>query len=125
MNQKIEKLLAGETIISREPGDSMLPLIRSRQPVTLEPTTWDKCKKGDMVYCRVNGKIYTHLVKAKNVKRGVLIGNNHGKNNGWTKTVYGLVTEVHPMDYKEKSSQEPKKDPKQDPYYTHGCLDFD
>ena len=55
-----------------------------------------------MVYCRVKGNFYTHLVKAKNVKRGVLIGNNHGRNNGWTKKVYGKVTEVHEMDYRPK-----------------------
>jgi hypothetical protein len=100
MNEKIRKLEAGECIISREPGNSMTPLIRSRQPVTLTPCTWEDCEKGDMVYCRVKGKIYTHLVKAKNAKRGVLIGNNHGRNNGWTKKVYGKVTAVHPMDYK-------------------------
>jgi len=78
----------------------MVPLIRSRQPVTLEPCTWEDCEKGDMVYCKVKGNMYTHLVKAKNPKRGVLIGNNRGRNNGWTKRVYGKVTAVHPMDYK-------------------------
>lgn len=41
MNFKIEKLLAGETIISKEPGNSMLPIIKSRQPVEIAPT----CKK--------------------------------------------------------------------------------
>lgn len=32
-NFKVEKLQAGETIISKEPGNSMLPLIKSKQPV--------------------------------------------------------------------------------------------
>ena len=35
-----------------------------------------------------------YLVKAKNEKRGVLIANNRGRVNGWTKTVYGKVVEV-------------------------------
>lgn len=93
-NFKIEKLLDGETIISKEPGNSMVPLIKHRQPVKIAPITWDKCEVNDMVYCKVHGKVYTHLVKAKDDLKGLLIGNNHGHNNGWTKTVYGKVIEV-------------------------------
>lgn len=40
---------------------------------------------GDIVFCKVKGRYYTHLVKAKG-DRGVLIGNNHGRINGWTET---------------------------------------
>jgi hypothetical protein len=94
-NWKIEKLSSGESIISREPGNSMTPLIKSKQPVKLTPTTWQKTNVGDMVYCKVKGNLYTHLVKAKNAKRGCLIGNNHGRVNGWTKQVYGKVTKVY------------------------------
>jgi len=94
IEKKIERLRNGETIISREPGNSMVPLIRHRQPVRLAPATWEDVEVGDMVFCRVKGNVYTHLVKAKNEKRGVLIGNNHGRTNGWTKTVYGKVIEV-------------------------------
>ena len=91
---KIEKLENGETIISKEGGNSMTPLIKSKQPVKIEPSTWQECERGDIVYCKVNGNLYTHLVKAKSDKRGVLIGNNHGRINGWTKKVYGKVIEV-------------------------------
>lgn len=94
MNWKIEKLLAGETIISKEAGNSMLPILKSKQPVKLEPTTWEAVEVGDIVFCKVRGNIYTHLVKAKNEKRGVQIGNNHGHINGWTKQVYGKVIEI-------------------------------
>jgi hypothetical protein len=93
-NYKIEKLLAGEIIISKEPGNSMTPILQSRQPVELTPITWDKVDIGDIVYCKVKGKYYTHLVIAKNEKRGVQIGNNHGYVNGWTKNVYGKVTKI-------------------------------
>jgi hypothetical protein len=95
-NFKIEKLQAGEIIISREPGNSMTPLLESRQPVELTPTTWEKVSVGDIVYCKVKGNYYTHLVKAKDEKRGVQIGNNHGNINGWTKNVYGKVTKILP-----------------------------
>jgi hypothetical protein len=102
-NYKVEKLLAGETIISREPGNSMTPILQSRQPVELTPTTWEEVKEGDIVYCKVHGNFYTHLVKAKNDKRGVQIGNNHGHINGWTKNVYAKVTKIMPMNYDNKS----------------------
>lgn len=94
MNWKIEKLLAGETIISKEPGNSMLPILKSKQPVKLEPTTWDKVEVGDIVFCKVHGNCYTHLVKATDINRGCLIGNNKGNINGWTKQVYGKVIEI-------------------------------
>jgi len=94
MNIKIEKLLKGETIISKEPGNSMTPILKSRQPVKILPTTWENVNIGDIVYCKVKGYVYTHLVKAKNNKKGCLIGNNHGHINGWTKNVYGKVIEI-------------------------------
>jgi len=94
MNWKVEKLLAGETIISKEPGNSMTPILESRQAVELTPCTWKEVEIGNIVYCKVRGNYYTHLVKAKNEKRGVQIGNNHGYVNGWTKNVYGKVTKI-------------------------------
>ena len=94
MNWKVEKLLSGETIISKEPGNSMLPIIKSKQPVKLQPCTWEDVTVGDIVYCKVHGNLYTHLVKAKDPQKGVQIGNNKGNINGWTKNVYGKVIEI-------------------------------
>ena len=94
MNYKLENLMKGETLITSERGNSMVPLIKSGQKHKLEPTTWDVCKKGDIVYCKVSGSFYTHLVKAKNKDKGLLIGNNKGGINGWTKQVFGRVTEI-------------------------------
>lgn len=94
MHWKVEKLLAGETIISKEPGNSMLPLIKSKQPVKIKPCTWEDVKPGDIVYCKVKGNLYTHLVKATDPKKGALISNNKGRINGWTKNVYGIVIEI-------------------------------
>jgi hypothetical protein len=94
LNWKVEKLLSGETITSKEAGNSMLPILKSKQPVVLEPTDWTKVKDGDIVFCKVRGNYYTHLVKATNPKRGVLIGNNHGGINGWTKAIYGKVIKI-------------------------------
>jgi hypothetical protein len=49
---------------------------------------------GDIVYCKVKGRVFTHLVKAKSPEKGCLIGNNKGGINGWTRNIYGKVIEV-------------------------------
>ena len=100
-HMKAARLQAGETIVSKEPGNSMLPILKSRQPVRLQPCFWHECEKGDIVFCKVKGNYYTHLVKAVNDRRGCLISNNSGRENGWTKNVFGKVVEILPMDYKE------------------------
>jgi len=97
MNWKVEKLQKGETFITKEKGNSMIPLIYSGQPHKLAPATLEEVQIGDIIYCKVKGNFYTHLVKAKDEKRGVQIGNKRGGINGWTKTVYGKVIEVLPM----------------------------
>ena len=97
MSWKIEKLKNGESFVTRERGNSMVPLIYSNQPHELSPATWETVEVGDIVFCRVRGNNYTHLVKAKNNERGVLIGNNKGHNNGWTKQVFGKVTKILPL----------------------------
>ena len=102
-NFKVEKLLAGEIIISKEPGNSMIPLLQSRQPVELTPATWEKVEVGDIVYCKVKGSFYTHLVTAKDVNKGVQISNNQGYVNGLTKNVFGKVTKILPFDYDKTS----------------------
>lgn len=95
-NFKKEKLLAGESIITSEKGNSMIPLIKSGQEHELSPVVdWTKeVKVGDIVYCKVAGRHYTHLVKAIDPVKGCQIGNNHGHINGWTKSIFGKVTKV-------------------------------
>lgn len=92
-NYKLDRLLNGETFITSEKGNSMTPLIKSGQNHKLSPVKWEDCDINDIVYCKVNGRYYTHLVKGKS-ERGLLIGNNKGGINGWTKEVYGRVIEV-------------------------------
>ena len=92
---KVDRLLGGETFISSEKGNSMTPIIQSGQKHVLAPVTdLSEVEVGDIVYARVHGFFYTHLVKSKDTKKGVLIGNNHGGINGWTKKVYGKVIKV-------------------------------
>jgi hypothetical protein len=93
-NYKLERLLNGETFTTSEKGNSMVPLIKSGQEHELSPITWDQAEIGDIVYCKVRGNYYTHLVKAKDLQKGLLIGNNRGNINGWTKMVYGKVVRI-------------------------------
>jgi len=71
----------------------MSPIIKSGQDHRLAPVKLEDCKVGEIVFCKVKGNFYTHLVKGKGV-RGALIGNNKGGVNGWTKQVYGKVIEI-------------------------------
>jgi hypothetical protein len=94
MNWKLEKLQKGETFVTKEKGNSMVPLIKSGQEHKLAPATWEQVEVGDIVYAKVRGKFFTHLVKAKNPDKGCQIGNNKGGINGWTKQVFGKVIEI-------------------------------
>lgn len=100
MNQFIlDKLAAGETIEGhKERGNSMVPLIKSRQPFTLAPVDIEKLSVGDIVLAKVKGRWYTHLIHALR-DDAVLIGNNRGHMNGWAKktNVVGIVTHVEGM----------------------------
>ena len=64
----------------------MTPLIKSGQEHVLSPINLSDVEVGDIVFCKVKGRYYRD--------RGVLIGNNHGKINGWTKSVFGKVTKI-------------------------------
>lgn len=88
-NFKVEKLEKGECIVSREPGNSMVPILYSKEPVILEPETdWNNFKKGDIAYVKIHGRYYTHLVHGVDEKKGLLMGNNHGHVQGWTKKIF-------------------------------------
>ena len=96
MKPKFQRLLDGETFETSEKGNSMVPLLYNGEKHVLTPVRLEDVKVGDIVYCKVKGCFYTHLVKGITKKRGLLIGNNHGGINGWTKQVFGRV--VRPTD---------------------------
>lgn len=99
-NFKVENLLDGKCIISREPGNSMTPKLQSREPVILEPMSdWNMFKKDDIAYVKIKGKYYTHLVYGVDKEKGLLIGNNHGHVQGWTRKVFAKA-HIIPSEYK-------------------------
>lgn len=78
-------------------GDSMTPILKSGQPVVIEPIAEETViKKHDIVFCKVNGHYYLHKVLSiKNGKR-YMIGNNHGHVNGTItiRSIFGKVVKI-------------------------------
>jgi hypothetical protein len=91
------RVAAGAEVRFRPTGSSMVPLIRSRQQVTVAPVDPAKLDVGDIVLVRVAGTTYLHLVSAvDHANARVQISNNRGRVNGWTghARVFGICTEV-------------------------------
>ena len=92
-----QRVADGATVEFRPAGSSMVPLIRSRQPVVVAPVDPTKLELGDIVLARVAGTVHLHLVSALDQpRRRVQISNNRGRVNGWTSydRVYGICLSV-------------------------------
>lgn len=84
-------------------GNSMTPILKSRQPVIVSPIKEDTVfEKEDILFCKVRGNYYLHKLCSMRVvdgnKEQFLIGNNHGHMNGWINRdkVFGKVTYIIP-----------------------------
>lgn len=94
-----KKVLAeGKNASFRPKGNSMSGKISSGQLVTVSPDIKD-VKKGDIVFCKVKGNHYVHLVQAVKQKMGdtlYQIGNVRGHTNGTVgvNCVFGKVIRV-------------------------------
>lgn len=73
----------------------MLPLIKSMQPVRLEPIGTRELKVNDIVFCKVRGSFFTHKISKIRGKQ-YQISNNHKHVNGWItrNSIYGIVTKI-------------------------------
>lgn len=89
--QYIDQLNLGKTVSFRPRGNSMSGKIESGDLCTVEPIK-KPLDVGDIVLCKVNGKQYLHLIKAKQGDR-FQIGNNKGHINGWVglNCIYGKL----------------------------------
>lgn len=83
---------AGATVKFTAHGNSMSPRIRDGDMVCVRPTQIAEVEQGDIVLAKVKGRWYLHLVSASSGDR-VLITNNHGRTNGWTQNVVGVLVE--------------------------------
>lgn len=85
-------------------GQSMTPIIKSGETLTFEKC--DEYEIGDIVFCKVRGRfIDAHKITKKNNKKGYMIANNHGWENGWTRTIYGKAVEIEGKPIKEHKSR--------------------
>lgn len=79
-------------------GNSMTPILKSKQPVLCVPISDDlMLKKNDIVFCKVRGNHYLHKIHGiRGNNEQFLIGNNHGHMNGWINrnNIFGKVTEI-------------------------------
>lgn len=92
--EQLKKGLTGKLIGI---GNSMTPILKSKQPVIVEPVTEDtELNKKDIVFCKVNGHYYLHLIHAVKSNDTYLIGNNHGHMNGTIgrKSIFGKVIKI-------------------------------
>lgn len=94
-SDNVSKLKAGQTVRFRPRGNSMRGKIESGQLVTIVPVDQQELKVGDVVFCRVKGRFYVHLVSAIQEGR-YQISNNKGLVNGWIgkDSLFGKVVRV-------------------------------
>lgn len=74
-------------------GPSMIPILPTES--LCEYVVCDEYFVGDIVFCKVRGRwIDSHLITAKSIDTNGIrykISNNHGHDNGWTRTIFGKV----------------------------------
>lgn len=109
----IKNLTEGVCITIRPKGNSMLPLIKSGQEVTIQPTGgWmadhgrTRLPENAIVLCKVKGKHFLHKIKSTSLSSSLadvryMIANNKGKENGWIgiNAIYGVVTHIEGKKY--------------------------
>lgn len=98
------ELRDGKRIQFRPHGNSMEPKIHSGNLVTVDPiTTTDSlisvAEKGDIVFCKVKGTYYVHLVESVHLTSGgyrYQISNNKGRINGiiGPNSIFGKVVKI-------------------------------
>lgn len=71
--KKIQRLKNGESFVTSEPGNSMLPLYKSNEKHLVTPITWQECNIGDVVFCKVRGSCVTHKVYAVDSNKDALL----------------------------------------------------
>lgn len=90
----VKELSEGRSVTLRPKGNSMTPIIRSGQRIVLAPVDSQDVRVGDAVLAKVKGRYFIHKVTAIGDDGRFQISNNHGHVNGWSRQVYGRVTEI-------------------------------
>jgi phage repressor protein C with HTH and peptisase S24 domain len=93
--QHVADLKLGKMVQFRPKGNSMQPKINSGDLVTVEPAQ-HPLKKGDIVFCKVKGSFYVHLVEAvmPGYRYQICSNKNHTNGTIGQDQVFGKVTKV-------------------------------
>lgn len=90
----VRELSEGRSVTLKPHGNSMTPIIQSGQRIVLSPIDPQDVQVGDAVLAKVKGNYYIHKVTAIGDDGRFQISNNHGHVNGWSRQVFGKVTEI-------------------------------
>lgn len=96
-NYVLKTLLEKGEVTWKPHGNSMTPKIESGDEVVVKKVPASACRVGDVVYAKVKGNYYLHLLSALDETQDrYQISNNHGHVNGWVsaENVYGLCVKV-------------------------------
>jgi hypothetical protein len=101
-NFVLETLLDKGEVVWKPKGNSMTPKIHSGDQVKIKVFCTYAYQVDDIVYAKVSGNHYLHLLTAIDTSRGegdlarFQISNNHGRINGWTdaKNMFGICIQV-------------------------------
>jgi hypothetical protein len=76
-------------------GNSMQPIIQSREAIHLRRVDHKQLRVGDAVFCKINKNYQVHLITAIDKDR-FQISNNKGWVNGWvnSKNIFGLAVQI-------------------------------
>lgn len=94
-NHVLKVLVETGTVVFSPHGNSMTPKISSGDEVEVRKV--DQYLAGDVVYVKVKGTYYLHLLSAVDEsKQRFQISNNHGHVNGWVKpdAIFGVCVRV-------------------------------
>lgn len=94
-NFVLDTLLEKGEVSWKPVGNSMTPKVDSGDQVTVKKVSLAALRVGDIVYAKVKGTCYLHLLSAIDNER-YQISNNHGHVNGWTSAdkVFGVCIKV-------------------------------
>jgi phage repressor protein C with HTH and peptisase S24 domain len=90
----VRELSEGRSVTLKPHGNSMTPMIQSGQRIVLSPCKPEDVRVGDAALAKVKGRYFIHKVTAIGDDGRFQISNNHGHVNGWTRQVFGKVTQI-------------------------------
>ena len=96
-NFVLETLLEKGEVTFKPHGNSMTPKVESGDQVRVKKVDKAALRVGDIVYAKIKGNYYLHLLSAIDESQSrYQISNNHGHVNGWANAdnVFGICVQI-------------------------------